>query len=156
MEWIEAYPLPSECKDCKEEECYNCDYAMKRWQLTEADELRNRRKSLEKAIERYQKQIKEIDRQLAAMEESEEENVMMTKEMFWECMDLCYSEGNMKKFWELWNEYPQYIQEIKDRYDIEMANPNSELRKREEKWFEETKARIAAELGEEWVKEHCK
>lgn len=40
MNWIEANPLPLECENCQEEECYNCDYAMKRWYLSEDDEQR--------------------------------------------------------------------------------------------------------------------
>ena len=42
MEWIEADPLPVECEICQEVECYNCDYAMKRWYLSEEDEQRMR------------------------------------------------------------------------------------------------------------------
>jgi len=42
MEWIEAKPLPLECENCQEEECYNCDFAMKRWCLSEEDEERMR------------------------------------------------------------------------------------------------------------------
>lgn len=37
MVWIEADPLPLECENCPEEECYNCDYAGKRWYLSEED-----------------------------------------------------------------------------------------------------------------------
>lgn len=42
MEWIEANPLPTECQNCQEEDCYNCDFAMKRWYLSEEDEQRMR------------------------------------------------------------------------------------------------------------------
>lgn len=42
MEWIEADPLPVECEICQEAECYNCDYAMKRWYLSEEGEQRMR------------------------------------------------------------------------------------------------------------------
>ncbi len=44
MEWIEAKPLPSECQNFQEEDCWECDYAGKRWYLPEADELKLRRK----------------------------------------------------------------------------------------------------------------
>lgn len=64
MEWIEANPLPIECQDCQEEDCYNCDHAGKRWYLSEEDDLRIRRKGLVKAIERLQQQVDIIDRQL--------------------------------------------------------------------------------------------
>ena len=68
MEWIEADPLPAECVNCQEEDCYNCDSAGKRWYLSQADELRLRRKMLVKAIERYEQQIKEIDAELEVLE----------------------------------------------------------------------------------------
>lgn len=43
MEYIEVSPLPPECIQCDEDECYNCDNAGKRWVLSEEDEqsLRN-------------------------------------------------------------------------------------------------------------------
>lgn len=69
MEWLEADPLPKECQACSEDECYNCDYAGKRWYLSAADEMRIRRKGLIKAMERIQRQIKEIDSQLALLGE---------------------------------------------------------------------------------------
>ena len=68
MEWIEADPLPAECVNCQEEECYNCDYAGERWTLSKADELRVRRKGLLKAIERLQRQVKAIDAELEVLE----------------------------------------------------------------------------------------
>ena len=68
MEWIEANPLPPECVDCQEEECYNCDYAGKRWTLSQADELRVRRKGLLKAIDRLQRQVEAIDAVLEVLE----------------------------------------------------------------------------------------
>ena len=68
MEWIEANPLPAVCQNCQEDDCYNCDYAGERWTLSKADELRVRRKGLLKAIERLQREIAEIDRELAATE----------------------------------------------------------------------------------------
>lgn len=64
MEWVEVETLPMECQDCQEEECYNCDHAGKQWQLLKEDALRLRRKGLVKAIERLQRQIEEIDREL--------------------------------------------------------------------------------------------
>ena len=56
--------LVMECVDCQEEECYNCDHAGERWQLSREDELLLRRKRLVKGIERLQRQIEEIDREL--------------------------------------------------------------------------------------------
>ena len=68
MEWIEADPLPAVCQNCQEEECYNCDYTGERWTLSQADELRVRRKGLLKAIERLQRQVKAIDAELEVLE----------------------------------------------------------------------------------------
>lgn len=68
MEWIEADPLPAVCQNCQEEEYYNCDYAGERWTLSQADELRVRRKGLLKAIERLQRQVKAIDAELEVLE----------------------------------------------------------------------------------------
>lgn len=68
MEWIEADPLPPECVNCQEEESYNCDYAGKRWTLSQADELRVRRKGLLKAIDRLQRQVEAIDAELEVLE----------------------------------------------------------------------------------------
>lgn len=68
MEWIEANPLPPECVDCQEEECYNCDVAGKRWTLSRADELRIKRKMAVKAIERLQRQLEAIDAELEVLD----------------------------------------------------------------------------------------
>ena len=57
MEWIEADPLPKACMDCQEEDCYNCDTAGERWQLSRNDELKLRRKQLVKAINRLQHKV---------------------------------------------------------------------------------------------------
>lgn len=72
MEWIQADPLPAECRNCREEDCYNCDFSGKRWQLFREDELRVRRKSLLRAIERLQRQVQAIDRELLYQSETPE------------------------------------------------------------------------------------
>ena len=64
MEWLEVDPIPYACEDCLEEDCYNCDTAGERWQLSKSDELRIRRNGLLKAIERLQRQVDAIDREL--------------------------------------------------------------------------------------------
>ncbi len=70
MEWLEANPLPAECENCEEEDCYNCEHAGKRWYLSKKDELRIRRKGLIKAVERLQRQISEIDQQLLSFNDA--------------------------------------------------------------------------------------
>lgn len=64
MEWVEVETLPMECQDCQEGECYNCDHAGKRWPMSREDELLLRRKGLVKGIERLQRQVEEIDKEL--------------------------------------------------------------------------------------------
>ena len=64
MKWLEANPLPDTCVACREEDCYNCENAGKRWYLSGKDALMLRRKMLTKAIERLQKQIEGIDKEL--------------------------------------------------------------------------------------------
>ena len=69
MEWKEANPLPTECEKCKEQDCYACDVAGKRWYLSRSDELRLKRKGLLKAIERMEREIAAIDAELESIEE---------------------------------------------------------------------------------------
>lgn len=68
MKWIEANPLPAECENCMQQSCYACDIAGVRWSLPEREELLLRRKMLVKSIARAQKQIDEIDEELAQMD----------------------------------------------------------------------------------------
>jgi len=67
MEWLEADPLPKECQVCKAGDCYNCDYAGKRWYLSRKDTLLLQRKGLSKAIARLQRQIDAIDKELETL-----------------------------------------------------------------------------------------
>ena len=69
MEWLEAVPLPAECRDCTEEDCYNCDAAGKRWYLSREDELRVRRIGVIKMIARLQRQLDAIDTELHTLRE---------------------------------------------------------------------------------------
>ena len=69
MKWIEVTPLPEVCKCCLEEDCYNCDNAGLRWQLSRADELQLRRKMLRKAIERLERQVAAVDEELRTIQE---------------------------------------------------------------------------------------
>ena len=70
MDFIEATPLPNECRCCQETDCYSCDHASKRWTLSKKQELLLLRKLKEKAILRFKRQIEEIDYQIAMMEEA--------------------------------------------------------------------------------------
>ena len=52
MRWIEADPIPEECKSCTEEDCCTCDIAGMRWVLSKEDELQSSRMLMVRAIER--------------------------------------------------------------------------------------------------------
>lgn len=100
MEWIEADPLPVVCQNCTEEDCYNCDTAGKRWYLPREDELRLRRKGVVKAVERLQRQIQAIDRELQTFTDQQKAamagEIEMTYDRFRECMDVCSHGDNME------------------------------------------------------------
>lgn len=68
---LQKNPLPPECQSCPEPDCWECDLAGARWELSERDRLLSSRKLKEMAIARFQRQISEIDRQLAALEEAQ-------------------------------------------------------------------------------------
>lgn len=91
LEWEEANPLPQRCIECEEKakayaaadeaeklrmeleedfffDCGSCDYALDRFYLSREDELRVRKKGLQKGIERLQRQIIEIDKELRTLE----------------------------------------------------------------------------------------
>lgn len=38
IEYTENSPLPAVCVECREEECYNCDHLLERWEISTADE----------------------------------------------------------------------------------------------------------------------
>ncbi len=94
MKWIEADPLPAECQNCQEEECYNCDYAGKRWYLPREEELQIKRKGLMRAIARLQQQVKDIDNELLQIE-----------------LDICWRSGDMTRVAELLRKNPEYKKE---------------------------------------------
>lgn len=154
MEWLEANPLPVECQNCEEEDCYNCDYAGKRWYLSEEDELKVRRKGLMKAVERLQRQIKEIDKKLLPFTKRQkaalEGQIEMTYDLFGECLQVCFEAGNMERYFEIWYGHPQYIAELMQRSEEEPYRSKNEAR------WQKLKKKLTDELGEEWVAEHCK
>lgn len=89
MEWIEANPLPGVCQKCEADfkryqeadeaeklrmeeqgfffDCGSCDHCGERFYLSRKDELTVRRKGLVKAIERLERQIREIDNELKSL-----------------------------------------------------------------------------------------
>ena len=55
MEWIEVDPIPEECENCKEEDCYNCDTAGKRWVLSQEEEQRLNQVLMTRAAQRRER-----------------------------------------------------------------------------------------------------
>ena len=153
MKWIEANPLPSECQNCQEEECYNCDHAGKRWKLAQEDALRIRRKGLAKAMERLQKQIDEIDEILMPFTKQQQAaldgSIKMTCDLFLECLEVCFRRGDRAKFYEIWKQYPVFIVEAKRRANKEPNRSISRIR------WRNLKRKLRKELGADWVKENC-
>lgn len=139
MEWLEANPLPVECEGCEEDDCYNCDYAGKRWYLPKEEELRIRRKGMIRAIERLQKQVEDIDR-----------------ELYWLEFDRLYCSHDVGKFREHLQSQPQFFRERLAEIDAELDDPDSEIRKKHDAMWENIKPKLIEEFGEEWVAKNCK
>lgn len=122
MEWVEADPIPKACMDCQEEDCYNCDTAGERWQLSRNDELKLRRKQLVKAINRLQCEIDAIDMELlpfsAAQRTALEGRAEMTYDLFWQCLQVCFDNDNMRMYRRIWDAYPIFSSNIKDHIEI--------------------------------------
>lgn len=91
LEWIEANPLPLVCQKCEEQQqryfaadeaeklrmeqeedfscdCGSCEHGGERFYLSRKDELTLQRKAAEKGIERLQRKIAAIDKELSSME----------------------------------------------------------------------------------------
>lgn len=122
MDWIEVNSLPAACMNCQEEECYNCDTAGERWQLSREDELRVRRKQLVKAIERLQRKIDSIDMKLlpftCEQRAALDGNAEMTYDLFWQCLQVCFDNDNMGMYRNIWEAYPKFSKKIKEYMEI--------------------------------------
>lgn len=64
--------IPEECKNCVEEDCYNCDTALKRWELSREEKLMTDRLLAVRAIQRLQRKISAIDAELDKLHGSAE------------------------------------------------------------------------------------
>ena len=122
MEWVEADPIPKACMNCQEEDCYNCDAAGERWQLSRNDELKLRRKQLVKAINRLQCEIDAIDMELLPFSDEQRAalngNAEMTYDLFWQCLQVCFDNDNMRMCRRIWDAYPIFSRNIKDYIEI--------------------------------------
>lgn len=67
LEYRQTIQLPPECNNCQELDCGECPVAGKRWELTAKCRLELQRKLKLKAIERLNREITEIDKQLSEL-----------------------------------------------------------------------------------------
>lgn len=89
LEWVEAAPLPDECRNCKEAECYNCDYEGKRWYLSEEDSLRLQKKGLRHTIDRLEQKIHAIEDPNSEIRKKAEADLLWYKQVLLEdCGEL--------------------------------------------------------------------
>lgn len=116
MQWLEVYPIPEKCRNCAEEDCYNCDTAGLRWRLSKDDELRTSRILKVQAIERLQKQVAAIDMELLPFTPEQRAGlkgqVVMTYDLFWECLQVCFNAGNMDMYMKIWRDYPEHVRTV--------------------------------------------
>lgn len=61
---VRVRKLPPVCARCQIPDCWECDYAMLRFPPTKEEDLNFKKALRQKAIERYQREIAEIDREL--------------------------------------------------------------------------------------------
>ena len=123
MEWIEANPIPKACMDCQEEDCYNCDTAGERWQLSHEDELKVCRKQMVRAIDRLQRRIYSIDIELLPFTTEQRAvlngHIEMTYDLFWECLQVCFDNDQMAMYKNIWEAYPNYSKNIRQYMEIQ-------------------------------------
>lgn len=73
----------------------------------------------------------------------------MTYDLFLECLDICYREGDMKKFFKIWRQYPEHIEETWRRANEEPYRSEAEAQ------WQELKGKLQEAFGADWVKENC-
>lgn len=153
MKWLEKHPLPEVCKKCQEEDCYNCDFTGERWYLTEVDELQLRRRSLERAIERMQQQIAEIDNRIEEIEQAlEEPNVQMTQEIWGACLWVCIQAGDTDRYNRLWNEHLDFADNMmREAHAVAAKNPIHFTEGEIQESLARFKARMREEHGEDFI-----
>ena len=122
MNWIEAETIPAACRDCTEEDCYNCDTAGERWHLSREDGLRVRRKQMVRAIERLQRKIYSIDIELLPFTTEQRAvlngHIEMTYDLFWECLQVCFDNDHMAMYKNIWEAYPDYSKNIRQHMEM--------------------------------------
>lgn len=124
MDWIEVDPIPAACRSCHVGDCYNCDTAGERWQLSREDELKVRRKQMARAVERLQHKIFSIDLELlpftAEQRAALNGHIEMSYDLFWECLQVCFENDRMAMYQNIWDTYPNYSKNIRQHMDISL------------------------------------
>ena len=96
-----------------QKKCYNCDATGARWVLSREDELHSRHASLIKAIECLQLQLEAIEMELLPFSNNQRAalngSAEMTYDLFWECLQVCFSAGNMDMYAKIWLKYPNHV-----------------------------------------------
>ena len=82
--------------------------------------------------------------------------IPMTKELFWNCLNICNIRFDIQKFDELWNKYPEYVKAFQDEYEKEFSDLNSPKRIKADLEWKQLKEKLIEKLGEDWVSKHCK
>lgn len=78
----------------------------------------------------------------------------MTEKEFWKSLDEAWEKNDHLKFRSLLNDYPQYIGKAKQDYERRLQEDTAFREQQDKKW-EKMKARLAKDLGEDWVRENC-
>lgn len=75
MNYYEVEQLPEVCLTCEEEDCYNCDHALERWEMSKLDRLKMKRalkivqlKSIMEHTEKIEAEIKDLDTKIEEIE----------------------------------------------------------------------------------------
>lgn len=82
MNYYEVEQLPEVCLTCEEEDCYNCDHALERWEMSKLDRLKMKRalkivqlkrimehtEKIEAEIDKVEAEIKDLDTKIEEIE----------------------------------------------------------------------------------------
>lgn len=79
----------------------------------------------------------------------------MTYDLFWGCINVCYSRSDRKTLRCLLDTYPQFMRQFHDNYKRRLVE-DSEFRVEQERESQRIKNLCLKEFGERWVKENWK
>lgn len=82
--------------------------------------------------------------------------IPMTKELFWSCVDILFQRHEREKFWEVWEQYPEYVRQWYDAYEKRMADPHSPQRREADARWADMKNKLIRAFGEDWVNKNLR